>query len=204
VGSSTVNTSGAKLQVTGDINTTGSLGVGLSTAPTAQLHTTGTVRFAGLATNNTYTRVLVGDVNGTLYYRDASTLASSDIIGSSLAINGPAKAKSLTLSTTAKDWPDFVFDSSYKKMDLQAVHNYVRQHHHLPGIASASDIADKGINVAENQAALLKKIEELTLYAVDQDSTIKKQQQQLDLQTSEIELLKKEMEALRKAILKEK
>jgi hypothetical protein len=199
VGSKAANSSGAKLQVTGDINTSGSLGIGLTTEPSAQLHTTGSVRFAGLTNNNTPTRVLVSDANGTLYYRDASTLASSDIIGSSLAINGPAKARSLTLSTTVKDWPDFVFDSSYQKMDLQAVHNYVRQHHHLPGIASASDIADKGINVAENQAALLKKIEELTLYAVDQDNTIKHQQQQIDCLISEVEHLKKKIDTPTKA-----
>src|SRR5579859_2590652 len=107
----------------------GNIGVGIN-APTAQLHTTGTVRLAGLSSDNTQTRVVVGDANGNLFYRDASTLAASEALRSSLAVNGPVTAKKLTL--TAKDWPDYVFDSSYRLPGLAGVGQYIRQQHHLP------------------------------------------------------------------------
>ena len=52
------------------------VGIGVS-SPTAQFHTTGTVRFAGLGNDNTLTRVLVQDASGNLSYRDVSTIGST-------------------------------------------------------------------------------------------------------------------------------
>ncbi|WP_431212123.1 hypothetical protein ACQ86N_41255 [Puia sp. P3] len=93
----------------------GNVGVG-TTTPQAQLHTTGTVRFTGLISDTTQTRVLVSDASGNLFYRSASSLAENQILHSSLAVNGPIRAKQLTLTT--KDWPDYVFDSAYLRMPL--------------------------------------------------------------------------------------
>jgi hypothetical protein len=58
----------------GDIARFNNTGIGIGTVPAAQLHTTGTVRFAGLANNNSLTRVIVSDGSGNLAWRDASTL----------------------------------------------------------------------------------------------------------------------------------
>ncbi len=52
------------------------VGIGTNLA-TAQLHTTGSVRFAGITANNTYNNILVQDANGNLFYRDASTITSA-------------------------------------------------------------------------------------------------------------------------------
>jgi hypothetical protein len=54
----------------------GSFGLGV-TAPTAQLHTNGTVRFEGVGNNNTFQRMGVFDNNGNLFYRDVSSLQSN-------------------------------------------------------------------------------------------------------------------------------
>lgn len=55
------------------------INVGIGTAtPSAQFHTTGSVKFAGITNNNTYSRVLVQDNNGKLYYRDASTIGTTN------------------------------------------------------------------------------------------------------------------------------
>ncbi|WP_431212127.1 hypothetical protein ACQ86N_41275 [Puia sp. P3] len=56
----------------------GNVGVG-TTSPQAQLHTTGTVRFAGLTSDTTQTRVLVSDASGNLFYRSASSLADNQL-----------------------------------------------------------------------------------------------------------------------------
>jgi hypothetical protein len=156
----------------------GNVGVGTK-APTAQLHTTGSVRFSGLTSNNTQARVLVSDTSGNLYYRDASTLAASDPIRSFLAVDGPIKAKELTL--TAKDWPDYVFDSSYALPALAGVEDYIRQYHHLPDLPSAGEVEKTGTNVGATQQALLKKIEELTLYILQQDKAMKAMNEKMEL-----------------------
>lgn len=55
------------------------LNVGIGTlSPSAQFHTTGTIRFQGLTTNNTLTRLLVADASGNLFTRDASTIGTSN------------------------------------------------------------------------------------------------------------------------------
>jgi uncharacterized coiled-coil protein SlyX len=69
----------------------------------------------------------------------------------------------------------------------------------LPGVPSAAEVEIKGIDVGNNQAALLKKIEELTLYIIEQDKTIKKQNDQI----TDLLSLKQEMAEL-KALIKNK
>ncbi|MES1250126.1 MAG: hypothetical protein ABUL46_05545, partial [Chitinophaga rupis] len=175
----------------------GYFGLG-TTSPTAQLHTTGTVRFAGLTNDDTQTRVLVSDANGNLYYRNVSSLAMGDIPRTSLAVNGPMKAKSLTLSQTG--WPDYVFDSTYKLTSLQEVEEYIRRNNHLPGVPSAEEIARDGISVGDNQAALLKKIEELTLYNIAGEKQIDELRQLVEKQTKVLEQQAKAIDLLQKRV----
>ena len=56
------------------INETGNIGIGTSN-PSAQLHTTGSVLFSGILQNNSLNKVIVADANGSLAWRDATTLA---------------------------------------------------------------------------------------------------------------------------------
>jgi hypothetical protein len=186
--------------VSGDVvlgSTSGNVGVGTN-SPTAQLHTTGSVRFAGLTSDSTQTNVIVSDANGNLYLRSVSSLAANDIIRSSLAVNGSIKAKRLTLSPS--DWPDYVFDSSYWLPALPEVENYIRQQHHLPGIASATEVRKDGVDVGDNQAVLLRKIEELTLYTIGQNKRLDVQEQTMQTQKEQIKSLETELETLKQMI----
>jgi len=189
---SSATTSGSTLQSLSErarfSGSNGYFGIG-TTSPTAQLHTTGAVRFAGLTNVDTLTRILVSDANGNLYYRNASSLAGTDILRSSLAVNGPIKAKSLTLSQTG--WPDYVFDDTYRLSPLKELEDYIRQHNHLPDIPSAVEVARDGVSVGDNQAALLKKIEELTLYTIEQDKKMAAQEDEFKSLRQEILELKK-------------
>ncbi|TAE07894.1 MAG: T9SS C-terminal target domain-containing protein [Bacteroidetes bacterium] len=70
------------------------LNIGIGTnAPSAQLHTTGSVRFGGLSRNNSLNRVLVSDSIGNLSFRDASSLNGSEdfwrLTGNTLTDNTP-------------------------------------------------------------------------------------------------------------------
>lgn len=102
-----------------------------------------------------------------------------------LAVNGNIFAKSIKV--TLAGWPDYVFDSQFKLPSLAELEKYIRQHKHLPDVPSAAEVIKDGIDLGDNQATLLKKIEELTLYVIEQNKKLESQQQQ-------IELLKKQVQ----------
>ncbi|HXS37184.1 MAG TPA: hypothetical protein VN721_10825 [Flavipsychrobacter sp.] len=78
------------------------------------------------------------------------------------------------------NWSDFVFAKDYTLMPLAKVEDYVTANKHLPEIPSAKDVAKDGIDVASMDAKLLQKIEELTLYAIQQQKQIETQQKEID------------------------
>lgn len=81
----------------------------------------------------------------------------------------------------ATDWADYVFHKDYHLMNLSEVSSYIEEHKHLPGIPSAEQVAKDGIDVAEMNAKLLGKIEELTLYVIKQQKEI--EQLKTDIRT---------------------
>jgi len=80
-------------------------------------------------------------------------------------------------------WSDFVFEKNYKLKSLNEVENFILKNKHLPNVPSASEVIEKGINVAEMDAILLMKIEETTLYLID----LKKQNDELLKRIEELE-----------------
>lgn len=93
-----------------------------------------------------------------------------------LAVEGKLVAKEIIVTESNwNSWPDYVFKSGYNLMTLPEVEESIKQNGHLPGIPSAEDVRDNGINVAEVQAKMLEKIEELTLYMIE----MKKENEQL-------------------------
>lgn len=93
-----------------------------------------------------------------------------------LSVKGTVLATKVKISplTNTVDWPDYVFMSGYKLRALEDVEIYINKHKHLPDIPSASKVGKEGLDLAETQAALLKKIEELTLYVIDLHKKIEK------------------------------
>jgi len=176
-----------------------------TTTPSAQLHTTGSVRFAGLTSDNSQARIVVSDAYGNLYYRDASSLVMNETINSDLAVNGRVSAQKMLITQTGR-WPDYVFSKQYQLPSLTEVENFIKLNNHLPGMPAAAEVENKGIDVGNNQAALLKKVEELTLYAIEQDKKLKKQEQEISVlkdQNKELELLKQQMAELKALIKKQ-
>jgi len=96
---------------------------------------------------------------------------------SKLAVNGTITTTKLKVTQTG--WPDYVFEKTYKLPTLKEVEEYIKKHKHLPGIVSAKDVENDGLDVGENQAALLKKIEEMTLYMIDMKKQLDTQQKQI-------------------------
>jgi hypothetical protein len=78
------------------------------------------------------------------------------------------------------EWADYVFDEKYSLRSLYELQHFISSNRHLPGVPSAKEIMDKGINIAEMDKKLLEKIEELTLYILQQQKQIESQQKQID------------------------
>ncbi|QJW92296.1 bZIP transcription factor [Spirosoma taeanense] len=64
------------------------------------------------------------------------------------------------------DWSDYVFADNYKLRPLSEVERFVKENKHLPGVPSANDVVEQGIDVGKMDAKLLEKVEELTLYMI--------------------------------------
>ena len=72
------------------------------------------------------------------------------------------------------NWPDFVFHSAYRLRPLCEVEQYIQQFHHLPEVPSAVEVKKEGLDLGDSDATLLKKIEELTLYLIEQNKKVEK------------------------------
>jgi len=87
---------------------------------------------------------------------------------------------------SSDDWADYVFNDDYQLMPLEEVELFVEENNHLPGVPSAQEVAEEGIDVAEMDAKLLEKIEELTLYMIE----LKKQNEQLQADVNALKTVK--------------
>ncbi|HEX2846323.1 MAG TPA: hypothetical protein VHN59_07225 [Chitinophagaceae bacterium] len=121
--------------------------------------------------------------------------------GYKLSVAGNVIAQKIKVQQ--QPWPDFVFEPDYSLPTLKEVASFIKINKHLPGIPSAKEIEKDGLDIGGGQANLLKKIEELTLYAIDQDKRLeeftvneKKLQQKLDQQQQELEIMKKQIQEL--------
>ncbi|MDF1675208.1 MAG: hypothetical protein P1U44_05765 [Vicingaceae bacterium] len=71
-------------------------------------------------------------------------------------------------------FPDYVFESTYKLMPLNELEKYIKENKHLPNMPTAKEVEKNGADIAEINRLLVEKIEELTLYILEQDKRIKK------------------------------
>jgi hypothetical protein len=101
-------------------------------------------------------------------------IGTNNPAGYKLAVNGSIHAKEVVIESDPALWPDYVFAESHALMSLDAVEAHIKEHKHLPGVPSAQDISEKGLGVSQMQAAILAKVEELTLHVIEQEKRIKR------------------------------
>lgn len=94
-----------------------------------------------------------------------------------LSVKGKIRAEEIKVET---GWSDFVFNPDYKLPSLYEVETFINQNGHLPEIPSAEEVKEKGVSVGEMQSKLLQKIEELTLYIIEQNKTINEQNKRIE------------------------
>jgi hypothetical protein len=86
-----------------------------------------------------------------------------------LEVDGTIKAKEIKVET---GWADHVFSKDYNLPTLKEVKFHIESHKHLPDIPTEAEVKVSGINLGEMQVKLLQKVEELTLYLIQQQETI--------------------------------
>ncbi len=101
-----------------------------------------------------------------------------------LEVNGTIRAKEVKLE--ASNWPDYVFAADYQLLSLKETDNYIKAHGHLPGLKSAAEYEAEGVNMLELNQKLLEKVEQLTLYLLQQQEAIEDKDKRLEAIESKI------------------
>ena len=81
---------------------------------------------------------------------------------------------SIQVNGVQLDVPDYVFADDYELMPMADLKQFVEEHKHLPEVPSADEVQANGLDMTEMQMRLLQKIEELTLYTLQQQDTIER------------------------------
>ncbi|MEH6305241.1 hypothetical protein RYH73_06280 [Olivibacter sp. CPCC 100613] len=139
------------------------------------------LEFYGIRKNTGYYAPLSFKSNGDVILASAKGATSGNVgIGTTnpqakLAVNGNILAKEIKIKTDISV-PDYVFEPDYNLQSLTEIEDFVKEHKHLPEVPSAKEINDKGLDLAEMNLLLLKKVEELTLHLIDKNRVIDQQQ----------------------------
>lgn len=112
-----------------------------------------------------------------------------------LSVNGKIRAKEIKVESGP--WPDYVFKKDYKLPSLSDVEKHINEKGHLPEVPSAKEVEEEGIALGANQALLLKKIEELTLYLIELKHEVNKEKMKNDKQGKIIASQTREIEKLK-------
>ena len=111
-------------------------------------------------------------------------IGTTDNQGYMLAVQGDVIAESVTVKLSG-NWPDYVFAKDYKLWKLEKVEDYIKEKKRLPGVPSAREINDKGLDLGETNRITTEKLEEVFLYLIEQNKRIK----ELEKQNAELKIL---------------
>lgn len=115
-----------------------------------------------------------------------------------LAVDGSIGAREIVIEANA--WPDYVFDENYDLKSLEEVKTYVQDNGHLPEVPSTQEVEKEGVALGHMNELLLQKIEELTLYLIDQNEQLKSQIEENKSQRLQISNLQVELSVLKKTL----
>ncbi|MDX2359307.1 MAG: hypothetical protein QNK23_00780 [Crocinitomicaceae bacterium] len=190
------------LHVQGDGYFSSHIGVGIEPQSEVQLNSR-TARKVGFCIDHNYSsefgyayKAIINDITtkgigiySNIYNKDIFTVYGDGTIEVSndthkilkLESNGLLHARRIKVD--ADVWPDYVFGDNYELRPLREVEEYIEQEGHLPNFPSAEEVVEEGMDLGDMNVRLMEKVEELTLYMIQQQK--------------EIELLKEEINKLK-------
>lgn len=135
-------------------------------------------------------------------------IGTNPVSGFMLAVNGGIACKNdMLITLTGITWPDYVFTPAYTLKPLLQLEKDIASLGHLPDMPSAQEVENGGLSVSNVTTAVVKKVEELTLYTIDQQKQLDEMKKQNELLAKQAELLQRqneELKALVNRLLEEK
>jgi hypothetical protein len=133
--------------------------------------------------NQDFTKAIVvkhstSDQENFIVYGDGTTIIGYDATNpiepdkqTLLAVMGLIGARGVKV--TVGNFPDYVFKEDYELMSLNELEAYLKEHKHLPGVMSETDVeVSKGAELGLLASQSLEKIEELYLYLIDLEKRV--------------------------------
>lgn len=148
-----------------------------------------------------------GDVDPNPLLKKSFSMRASGVIGMGtdnfncgdcsqyrLFVKDGIKTEKIKVEIAANNgWADYVFKKGYKLMSLKDLQSFININGHLPEVPTTEEAISNGIELKEMNILLLKKIEELTLYTLEQQKNIEEQRKQAEAQNERIKLLEKKL-----------
>jgi hypothetical protein len=165
----------------------------------------------GSATGTAGTRIGVygtasgGTTNWAAYFAGDAYISSdlriattTQATGYALSVNGKVACEEVLVEDLV-NWPDYVFADDYKLMSLDELEKSIKENNHLPGLPSAAEIEENGLQLGDMQKRLMEKVEELTLYTIEQGKVITSQGNVITELQQKLDNLEKETAKIRKS-----
>ena len=131
--------------------------------------------YVGLISNDNFAiSTSFGSPDGKFYINSTGQVGigtTSMATGYKLSVAGKVICEELRVNL-ASGWPDYVFGQDYQLMSLSELENYIQINGHLPNIPEAGEMQESGLEVGEMQRLMMEKIEELSLYIIQQQKEI--------------------------------
>lgn len=180
----TFNTQSTK----GFVFETGNMGIGVA-APSEKLDVAGNIKQSAGSSLTTST-IKAADANGLKLHNSSGNgvfvsntgsvgIGTTNTAGYLLAVAGKVVATEVFVKHI-DNWYDHVFSENYALMSIIDLEKFINENKHLPDIPTENEVLTDGIQLGNIAGLLLKKIEELTLYTIQQQKLIEQQQETLE------------------------
>ncbi|WP_276090967.1 hypothetical protein [Pedobacter sp. JY14-1] len=127
--------------------------------------------------------------SGTSYIQFGNVgIGTTNTQGYKLAVAGNMIAESVKVKLKGA-WPDYVFTKDYKLPTLAETETHIKEKGYLPGIPSAAEVTENGVELGEMNKKLLQKIEELTLHLISKEKEINELKKSVRRQESAINMI---------------
>lgn len=130
-------------------------------------------------------------VHGTGYFSESLGIGTDSLNDTNYNLFVAKGIRTRKVKVDVSAWPDYVFHPNYLLPSIPEVEQYIGENNHLPGVISAKDAEQNGVDLGQTQADLLKKVEELTLYLIKHEKSIEQLKEIVELQQKELVQLRK-------------
>lgn len=135
--------------------------------------------------------------NGVSYFNGGNVGIGTSTPADKLSVNGNIRSREVKVEII--NWPDYVFEEDYKITSLENLEKYVKENKHLPEVPTAQEVSENGLELGEMNKTLMKKVEELTLYLIEQNKALIEQKNQILNQQKLLEQQQKDIDMLKES-----